>query len=131
MTTESGHELRLGHIEIPVSDPLAARAWYQDVLGFEHLETQGDRFVWMRLGPLGVMLRPGAAERARVPAETMGDPEKDPVINFVFYTATLEADAERLRERGVELSEHRACFHFEDADGNRFQLVDPGDDHSG
>jgi len=114
--------MRFGHFEVPVSDPLASMAWYRDVLGFALEQNQGDRFVWMTLGDLVVMLRPGFA----------GAPDDDLAgINLILYTDDYPGAAERLRAGGVPFSVRANCLHFRDPDGHWLQIVDPRDDHSG
>ena len=113
--------MKLGHVELPVRDPLRALAFYRDVLGFQLEVNQVDRFIWMTSGDVTLLLRPGAEE----------DPPGDLArANLVLYSDDLTADVERVRASGVELSERSNCFHFRDTEGNWLQLVDPGGDHS-
>lgn len=39
--------MKLGHVELPVHEPLRALGFYRDVLGFELEVNQADRFIWM------------------------------------------------------------------------------------
>ena len=116
------NEMRAGHIEIPVSDPLRSLAFYRDVLGFALDVNQGDRVIWLTSGDLVVMLRPGF--------DSAHDNDLA-AVNLVLYTADVDAARERLRTAGVEFSERAACVHFRDPDGHWLQIVDPHDDHSG
>lgn len=117
-----GDMLRLGHVEIPVSDPLASLAFYRDVLGFALEVNQADRFVWMTSGGTTLLLRPGFA----------GAPDEDLAEhNLVLYSDDLATDAARLQKAGVRFTERANCLHFRDPDGHWLQLVDPGADHSG
>jgi len=112
--------MRLGHIELPVSDPMRSLAFYRDILGFELEVNQSDRFIWMTASGATLMLRPGFESA----------PENDRAgFNLVLYTSNLEADAERLRQAGLTFSERANCLHFRDPDGHHLQLVDPGDEH--
>jgi len=113
--------MRLGHIEIPVSDPLRSLAFYRDVLGFALEVNQGDRFIWMTAGGVTLMLRPGF--------ESAPDDDRAG-FNLVLYSERLEEDAARLRAAGITFSERANCLHFRDPDGHHLQLVDPGDEHS-
>jgi len=114
--------MQLGHIEIPVRDPLRSLAFYRDVLGFMLEENQGDRFIWMTASGVTLMLRPGFESA----------PENDRAgFNLVLYSERLKGDAARLREAGISFSERANCLHFRDPDGHHLQLVDPGDEHSG
>ncbi len=114
--------MQLGHIEIPVTDPLRSLSFYRDVLGF-HLEVnQGDQVIWMKSGDVEVMLRPGFES---APADDLA------AVNLVLYSDDVASDANRLREAGVSFTERANCLHFRDPDGHWLQLVDPGEDHSG
>jgi catechol 2,3-dioxygenase-like lactoylglutathione lyase family enzyme len=112
--------MRLGHIEVFVSAPLASRVFYER-LGFVHEETQGGRFVWLSSGEVKILLRPG--RRAPVPA-AYGEASSA----IVLYCDDLEAAMARLRAAGIEFSGTdggASCPTFRDPDGNWFQLVDP------
>ncbi|MBX2804317.1 MAG: VOC family protein [Myxococcales bacterium] len=110
--------LSFGHIEIPVTDPQRSLRFYRDVLGFGVEQVQGERYVWLTSGAVTVLLHPDLRP---------GDTE----ANLVLYTHTLDDEVARLRAAGVSLTREGTCVSFADPDGNRFQLVDPGDDHSG
>ncbi len=114
--------MRIGHVELPVSDPLRARDFYVDVLGFTHEETQGGRFVWLSLDGRTVLLNPSYAPPGRGFLESP---------NLVLYAEDLHARVAELRSRGLALEGKPPCFRFRDPDGNWFQLVDPRGDHSG
>ncbi len=114
--------IRAGHVELPVSDPMASLLWYTETLGF-HLEAnQGDRFIWLTLGGFSLLLRPGVAL-------TSDDDSAVPCI--VLYTSDLVATSATLEKRGIDFIRDGNCLHFRDLDGHWFQLVDPEDDHSG
>jgi len=51
--------VKLGHIELFVRDPIAARNFYVRVLGFKLIEVQAEKFVWVSAGDLSILLRPG------------------------------------------------------------------------
>lgn len=110
--------IRFGHIELPISDPQRALSFYRDALGCEIEAIQGERFIWIKLFGVSVLLNPQLT-----PAATDH--------NLVLYAAKVESVVEDLRERGVSFQHIHNCWCFSDPDGNRFQLVDPGDDHSG
>ena len=101
--------MKFGHIEMAVSDPKAALAYYTEQLGFELVANQDDTFIWVSKDGVEFLLRP------------QGD-YKLPCV--VFYSDEPEATRVPLERKGN-------CFHFEDADGNSFQVVDPNADHSG
>ncbi|MHC4937358.1 MAG: VOC family protein [Planctomycetota bacterium] len=100
--------MRFGHIELGVSDPMAAMAYYTGSLGFELVDNQNDTFIWLKKDDVEFLLRP------------QGDYEL-PCI--VFYSEDPES-------HGVPVERKGNCFHFEDADGNSFQIVDPNVAHS-
>ena len=114
--------MKIGHIELPISDPDASRRFYEQVLGFTVEQVQGERFIWLSHGDTVVLLNPAL----KAPG---GDLHTRP--NLVLYTDHLEDQVARLEAQGVTLFERHGCFHFEDPDGNAFQVVDPGGDHSG
>ena len=113
--------MKLGHVQLPVSDPLKSLQFYTEVLSFDLVDNQGDRFIWLQLGSLRLLLCPGERSTA---APLEGG------INVVFYTHDLAGDVERLHGRGLETQKIGNCFHFQDLDGHWFQLVSPSDDHS-
>lgn len=112
--------MRLGHIELFVRDPLASQQFYTEVLGFEVVAVQDKQFVWLNLGSLEILLRPGQPLAA--PA-TYGQAPS----GLVLYTSHLAETVERLQRRGLALapSDANDCFTFTDPDGHWFQLVDP------
>jgi len=50
-------KVKFGHLEIFARDPLKSREFYEIILGFEHIETQGEKYVWMKLGDKEILLR--------------------------------------------------------------------------
>ena len=108
--------MKFGHIELEASDPLASMRHYVDVLGYNLVANQGDKFVWLEKGGAEYLLRP---------------PGDYPLPCFVYYTDDPATEAQRLRAAGVDVEEKGTCFHYSDADGHSFQIVNPGDDHSG
>src|SRR2546428_8088157 len=113
--------MHLGHIELFVRDPLASREFYEKVLGFEVVAVQG-RHVWLKLGAVEVLLRPGSAAKAPDYGSA--------AAGFVLYTHDLATTASRLRERGLVFDGTDGsdkCLTFCDPDGHWFQLVNPND----
>ncbi|MCI0450468.1 MAG: VOC family protein [Chlorobi bacterium] len=53
---------KLGHLEIFVKEPLKAKDFYINILGFELVETQDEKFVWLKMGDSLILLRPGSSE---------------------------------------------------------------------
>ena len=51
--------MKLGHTEILVTDPQAAKRFYVEVLGFELEADQGGQFIWVSMGDALFLLRPG------------------------------------------------------------------------
>jgi catechol 2,3-dioxygenase-like lactoylglutathione lyase family enzyme len=95
--------MKLGHTEILVTDPQAAKRFYVEVLGFELEADQGGQFIWVSMGDALFLLRPG---RTAAPAPD--------------YSSS----------RGLEFSGTDGsdrCPTFRDPDGNWFQLVNPAD----
>ena len=113
--------MRVGHLELFVRDPLASRAFYEDVLGAEVVAVQGDQFVWIKLGDVELLLRPGAPTP---PAAAYGDAAS----GIVLYTDQLPDTARELRSRGLSFlgtDGSDDCLTFTDPDGHWFMLVDP------
>ena len=108
--------MKFGHIELETGDPLASMRFYVDVLGYALVANQGDRFIWVEKGGVEYLLRP------------RGDYA---LPCYVYYANDPAAEAERLRTAGVEVLHKGNCFHFTDPDGHSFQIVNPGEDHSG
>ena len=111
--------MRMGHIELFVRDPLASKAFYVDVLGFDLVDVQGGRFVWVKLGEREILLRQGTHPEPAVSYQQAG-------AGIVLFTDDVEAAAGRLRERGLEFrgtDGSESCLTFMDPDGNWFQLA--------
>jgi catechol 2,3-dioxygenase-like lactoylglutathione lyase family enzyme len=119
--------MKLGHIEIFVTDPSEARRFYEKALGFQVTAVEGDgRFIWLKLGDQEFLLRP-ASGTGRAPRGVAYDRAS---TGIVLYTDDLPATCRRLEERGVVFRGQDGgddCPTFTDPDGNWFQLVDPGD----
>jgi catechol 2,3-dioxygenase-like lactoylglutathione lyase family enzyme len=113
--------MRVGHIELFVRDPLASKAFYADVLGGEVVAVQGDQFVWIKLGEVELLLRPGVPGR---PTSAYADAAS----GIVLYTDDLPAQVRELRSRGLAFAGTEGsddCLTFADPDGHWFMLVDP------
>lgn len=116
-------ELKPGHIELFVADPLRSREFYSK-LGFRVQEIQLEQYVWMDLHGLTILLRP--QRTPQVPPTYQDAPS-----GIVIYTDNLSEAKEELERNGVEFAGTDGsdrCLTFADPDGNWFQLVDP-DDH--
>ena len=114
--------MRMGHIELFVRDPLASKAFYVGVLGFDLVHVQDGRFVWVKLGEREILLRQGTPP---VPAASY----QQAAAGIVLFVDDVEAAAERLRERGLEFrgtDGSELCLTFMDPDGNWFQLAGQG-----
>jgi catechol 2,3-dioxygenase-like lactoylglutathione lyase family enzyme len=113
--------IRLGHVEIFCADPLASIPFYRDALGFEVVEVQGEKFVWLKSGDSLMLLRLGMT---RTPSELY----RDTSIAMVIYADDLEAATARLAEHGVAIigDDGPGCLTFRDPDGHWLQLVEYG-----
>lgn len=113
----------LGRIEIFVSNPLKAKLFYTEILGFEEIIIQQEQFVWLKLGKTEVLLRPSFTKK-----NTSEFGEKS--IVMVFYTDDLDKTKMELEDKGLVFSGidgSNKCPTFVDEDGNWFQLVNPND----
>ena len=107
---------RVGHVHLTVADLDRALAFYRDVLGFEEVFVDFDDG-WSRLKHGGMEIALAEGE----PGESTGVAHVD--------VEDVKADAERLREAGVEVGvvfelhgQIRLVDVF-DPDGNRIQLA--------
>ncbi len=113
--------MHLGHIELFVADPQASKKFYRDVLGFEVISEQNEKFIWMRLGDREILLRPG---RLHVNTSAYAGAS----VGIVLYTDDLETTRDALRSRGLQFKGTDGsdkCLTFTDLDGHWFQLVNP------
>jgi catechol 2,3-dioxygenase-like lactoylglutathione lyase family enzyme len=121
----NGESVNIGHIEIFTRHMARARAFYENALGGELVSDQG-QFVWLRLGSVEALLRPGNPPKPAASYAQSG-------TAIVLYTDALAAAVGQLEAHGVTLHPmdgEPGCFTFQDPDGNWFQLVNPGD-HQG
>lgn len=111
-------------VAVPVHDQDAALAFYVDVLGFEkRLDAPiSDTMRWIEVAP------PAAATSiALVAGPDSPPPGVDSGVRFAV--ADVEAEHQRLQQRGVSISDLLAwedvppMFSFDDPDGNRFYVV--------
>lgn len=115
--------MRAGHIELFVADPLAAKEFYEKVLGFGVEVVQGDSFVWLNCGTMTFLLRPGES------TERHSD-YRSATSAIVLYTEDLEMERARLETNGLEFrgtDGSDRCLTFTDPDGHWFQLVNPAE----
>jgi len=116
--------LKFGHIEIFVKDPLRAKEFYENILGFELVEVQNEKFVWLKLGENLFLLRPGKNDLS-------ANEYRNSNTGFVLYTDDLKKTKNKLIERGLVFKGTDGsdeCLTFTDPEGNWFQLVNP--DHT-
>jgi catechol 2,3-dioxygenase-like lactoylglutathione lyase family enzyme len=114
--------MELGHIELFVRDPDAARRFYVALLGGVVVAEQGDgRFLWVRIGERELLLREGNPG----PATSSYD---DAGVGLVLYSPVVDEDVARLTEAGVRclpIDGEPGCFTLRDPDGHWWQIVDP------
>jgi catechol 2,3-dioxygenase-like lactoylglutathione lyase family enzyme len=114
-------ELKLGHIEVFVTDPLRSKDFYVDVLGFGLEIIQQNKIVWLHSGAYTLLLRPGNKIQRGADYQSA---EKA----FVLYTDNLDETKTILAKKGLVFKGTDGsdrCLTFTDPDGNWFQLVDP------
>lgn len=112
--------MTLGHFELFVENPTGSIPFYRDALGFELVEVQGDKYVWLKSGESQLLLRPGANA-------PKSDTYQTAAIALVMYTDDLDAATTRLGEHGVTIrgDDGPGCLTFCDPDGHWIQLVNP------
>ena len=99
-------EKRIDYIEISVSDPAQAQAFFEALFGWE-FQSWGDDYISFSDG----RLNGGFVRSASPAAGTL----------VVFYSKDLERDRARVVELGATIS--KDIFSF--PGGSRFQFVDP------
>ena len=114
--------MHIGHIELFVSDPVQARQFYEEVLGFEVTAVQGEgQFIWLKLGDTEILLRPGQ-ESPFISAYDQA------TTGLVLYSNNADQTARELSRRGLTFrgsDGDDGCLTFTDPDGHWFQLVNP------
>ncbi len=116
--------MKFGHIEIFVKDPVKSKDFYINVLGFDLIEIQADKFVWLKSGDAVFLLRPSKSNSERASEYASSD------SGYVIYTDNLEESTAKLKSKGLEFKGTDGsdkCLTFTDPDGNWFQLVNPND----
>src|SRR5438128_1432480 len=110
--------LKLGHAEVFVKDPIKSKDFYIDVLGFELIEIQDGKYVWLKMGDREILLRPGNQKYHF-------DDYQHTNIAFVIYTNDLEGMKNELTSRGLIFNGNDGENNptFTDLDGNWFQLA--------
>ena len=101
-------ENRIDYIEIPVSDPAIARAFFAAMFGWEFQEWGPDYFSFND-GRFD-----GGICRSKTPGLGRG-------VLLVFYSEDLQLDVKRVQELGGTIS--KEIFDF--PGGRRFQFLDP------
>ncbi len=99
-------ERRIDYVEISVTDPAKAQAFFEALFGWE-FQSWGDDYISFKDGRLD-----GGFVRSAKPATG---------TLIVFYSADLERDRARVVELGATIS--KDVFSF--PGGSRFQFVDP------
>ena len=101
-------ENKIDYVEIPVTDPAAARAFFDALFGWS-FEDWGPDYVSFNDGRLD-----GGFRRSESPPPDGG-------VLVVFYSEDLERDRDRAVELGASISQDI----FEFPGGRRFHFVDP------
>ncbi len=82
--------MRAAHTKLFVADPPASKSFHVGVLGGEVVAVRAGRFVWMKLGEMELLLRPGSpGPHATTYAEAR--------TGIVLYTDDLPAKAAESR----------------------------------
>jgi catechol 2,3-dioxygenase-like lactoylglutathione lyase family enzyme len=116
--------MRLGHIELFVTDLEASRDFYRDAMGCSVTVEQAGRFIWLKSGDSEILLR--ASNDPSFLSDRYGG--SGPAM--VFYTDNLPATLARLDSAGIVpkgCDGAECCPIFLDPDGHWIQIVDPAD----
>lgn len=100
---------------------MKSKEFFEKILGFELVENQNDKFIWLKLGTSLILLRPGENN-------LITDEYKNSNTGFVLYTGDLENTKGDLILKGLKFigtDGSDNCLTFKDPDGNWFQLVNP------
>ncbi len=113
-------KLQFGHVEVFVKDPLKSKDFYINILGFELIEVQSDKYIWLKLGDREILLRPGFKNHSSPTYQSTN-------MAFVIFTDDLNETIKIYKERGLVFNgdDGNCCPTFTDLDGNWFQLVNP------
>ncbi len=120
-----GSAARFGHLEIMATDVEACVRFYVDGFGLEIEVRQGPDAVWLRAGPVSLLIRRGTAGPG--PSTYVGSG-----AGIVLYTDDLPGSLARLRSCGITpvgSDGPGTCPLFRDPVGNWIQLVDPREPH--
>ena len=130
-TQSSTQIAEVGTVIVPVSDQDRALEFFTEKLGFEKRTDapygEGDR--WLEVAP------PGAQTSVAIVPPREGDPVGIET-RIGFTTDDVDADHAALRGRGVDVDEEvmrmggpvPPMFFFRDPDGNRYLIVQRGED---
>ena len=115
--------MKIGHLELFVTDPMRSLSFYRDLLGFEVVQINPQQIAWLKLGDVEVVLRAGtnAPDAASYAKSAVG---------IVLYCDDLDAKIAQLKSRGLEIrgtDGSPRCPTFTDPDGHWFQLVNPAE----
>lgn len=113
--------LKFGHTEILVNDPVKSKEFYEEILCFELVEVQNEKFIWLKSGENLFLLRPGKND-------LQVNEYRNSNTGLVLYTDDLNKTKKDLIIRGLEFrgtDGSDECLTFTDPDGNWFQLVNP------
>ena len=108
-------ERKMDYVEIPVTDPAAARAFFEALYGWS-FEDYGPDYIAFSDGRLD-----GGFTRADAPPPPGG-------VLVIFYSENLERDRDRVLELGATISTDTFSFpggrrfHFKDPGGNEFAI---------
>lgn len=111
----------IGHIELFIKEPEISLEFYTKVLGFEIIEIQQEKFIWLSSGNYTLLLRPGKNSDVALNYQSAR-------TGIVLYTDDLVKTADEYKSRGLIFKGTDGsdkCLTFTDPDGNWFQLVDP------
>lgn len=112
--------MRVGHIELFCKDCAKTKAFYVDLLGFDEVEVQGGKFVWLRCEDLELLLRPGSPPSTR-------KTYTDSASALVVYCDDVAELQERMESMGIPLTETDDVpdgLTFCDPDGRWLQAVE-------
>ena len=110
--------MKIGHIELCVSDPMVSLEFYKNVLGCTVTDIQSKKFIWLKFDETEILLRPSAKI-------TRASNFSESPFNLVIYTDNLAATKQLLESRGLVFDgEDQGCPLFSDPDGHWFQLVE-------
>lgn len=114
--------MKFGHVELFVENPEITKNFYVNILGFDLVDDNNPKTIWVKIGEIELLLREGRTSKSPIYQQTNSA--------LVLYTDELDETKLLLQERGLDfrgIDGSDKCLTFQDPDGHWLQLVNPND----